>query len=290
MSDELLLEDRLRELGEAMSPDHSFAEVVMERVERQPATVAEPPVRRTRFGTSISARRSVLLASALAALMFLAWSIGGDDGHWWGGSHAAYAQEISRVVEQARVKGVVARSRTQFVMQDGTRHVSSTVSNYFIRNDRYRLDIFDNGELREIQWYVPQGAELVQTSLLVGDGSTKVDRHANRRSDSDPISQFLEVAKRFDQAQRKFGPEVFEGKRCIGFEIDAKPLDADNDAAVYRIWVDVDSKRPVRLEIELPASTPQILTMTLIFDQFEWNPRLPADTFTPHLLSDVGKE
>ncbi|MGE4003923.1 MAG: hypothetical protein AB7I48_27380, partial [Planctomycetaceae bacterium] len=190
-------------------------------------------------------------------------------------------------LEQARVDGFIARSTTQFVMKDGSRHTSSTVSTYLFKRDRFRLDIHDDGQLRVIQWYVPEGAETVLTSFQVRDGSTQIDRHPRDEAISDPVSEFLRIVQLIDQADRQLGPQEIEGRPCVGFEIDSGKINPRTSAGTNRIWFDAATKRPVLVEYERPITSPDIARMILTYDRFEWNPRLPADTFSPHPVPDA---
>jgi len=286
MIDDTRLEQRLQNVADEVTPDDTFTEAVMDRIARTQVAPPRRSISRVWPAALSRPRRVVVAACALAVAVVWIWPFGSQSGtgNWWLGPSAAYAQEITHTLEQAKVDGIVARSTTTFLMNDGNLHTSSTVSTYFFKSDRYRLDIYDEGRLREIQWYVPEGDELVQTSFRLQDGSTDVVRHRPEEPRSDPISNLLTLVQRFDEADRRFDPKEIEGRQCVGFEISSDKTDAGTD----RVWFDTQTKRPVLLEFDRPMSNPHMQRMILTFDRFEWNTRLPADTFSPHPVGDAA--
>lgn len=290
MSDERLLDRRLRELRDAMAPDPAFTTAVMGRLAQTRVAPGRPAQVGVLTGGLLTPRRMILVACVIA--IAVVWAVvpgdhsGVGDEQWWLGSSAVYAEEISRTLHEESIDGVVARSTTRMIMQDGQPHVSSTVRTCFIQRDRYRYDIYDNDTLREIQWYVPEGNQLVQTSYRVSDGTTSVVRHEPESSGSDPISRLLAVAGRIDEADRRFEPREIEGRECVGFEIDNRKLDPSADAGISRIWFDIETKRPVLLEFEFEEKDQNIDRIILVFDRFEWDGRLPAGTFVPGPVPD----
>lgn len=286
------LERRLEQLGDTIAPEPSFADDVMNRI----AETAVAP-RRTlgqRLTESVLKPRRLLVAACLIAIAVF-WSLpsirlpGTASTPWWAGPSAAYAEAVSAKIEQARIDGIVARALTTFVMDDGSREVSSTVRTYFFGHDRYRLDIYDDGKLREIQWYAPEGQELVQTSYRVADGSTNVDRHEKTEASGDPITALVSIVRHIDQADKRFDAKQIEGHECVGFEITADKISAPSDSGVYRVWFDTKTELPVLVEFDRPTKVEHMQRMISTFDRFEWNPRLPADTFAPHPVPNAAE-
>jgi len=70
---------------------------------------------------------------------------------------------------------------------------------------------------------------------------------------------------------------------CIGFEISASKYGNNPAEWTDCIWFDVETKLPVRMEKRgRPVTGHPQETITIIQDQFDYNPALSADTFVPY--------
>lgn len=292
MSREEMLEQELQLLGAALAPESSFVDAIMSRVVQ--TQIAPPgatvPGQTTRLLPRL--RIAVAAVCVIVLALFLAWPFGGPSdpgaGARWLGSSSLYAQELVAVLDKVRIGGVIAREQTTFLMADGSQHPSSTSSIFFMSKDRYRYDIYDEEELRETQWYVPDGAGMTQTSLRVKSKTYQTEKHPESSASIDRVAQLRAVVKSVDRADRRFGPEEIEGIQCIGFEIAAAKVPELNSEGTYRVWFNSETKLPVRIETEIPklkesAGLPGIRGMIIAFDHFEWGPRRPASTFTPQI-------
>ncbi len=291
MRNEHILDKNLKQLGKVLTPDPSFNATLMERIHSASAKpnlnsiLDKSPHSYFKYGR-------LILAACVLVFIFSWISTSSNQSrlveqNWWLGSSSVYAQEISQNLEQARVDGLSFRNTTTFVMEDGTRSTSSTVNTYFMQHDRYRLDIYDAGKIREIQWYVPIGNELVQTGLRIQSNESHISRHKKGDHNSSPISQILGKVKYLDQATHRFNPKEIEGKQCIGFEIDISKLEGDLSKGKHEIWFDTKTKLPVQIISDRPfqKNKNKIKRWISTMDQFEWNPRFPANTFVPQTNS-----
>ena len=78
------------------------------------------------------------------------------------------------------------------------------------------------------------------------------------------------------------GETVIEGCNCLGFEISAGKYGDNPEQWIDCIWFDIETKLPVRIEEHgRPVTDHPEKTFTIIKDQFDYNPELPADTFIP---------
>jgi hypothetical protein len=98
-----------------------------------------------------------------------------------------------------------------------------------------------------------------------------------------------QVVTRFFEADYKaLGAEIIDGEKVYGVEIHdpdvlSSPAPPVEDF-VARLWVDVKTKLPVRLELEFIADGKMYTRM--VFDQFQWNVQLNAGDFEPNIPSD----
>jgi len=81
-------------------------------------------------------------------------------------------------------------------------------------------------------------------------------------------------------ADRILEDRVIEGVGCFGLEISAKKYGNNPDGALHRVWLDVETKLPVRMEFEWPQDD-GLRKRTK--DRFKWNPYLPEGTFMPRI-------
>ena len=226
-----------------------------------------------------------LAAAAVIAIIVLGgitfWPSGSSENkEWWLGPPAAWGHEILEKLDT--IKGVICRERTELVMADGTRHTSSTWDVFYVSHDSYRRDIHDGDFLREIQWYVPDGDSMIQHYVRFDLKCYGAVRHEGSFGYSDPIERMRFYVRLLDDADQLLGTEIFEECECVGFEIKASKYGNNPEDWVDRIWFDVETNLPMRMEKHgRPVTDKPDRTFTVIQDQFDYDPELPADTFTP---------
>jgi len=238
---------------------------------------------RTVRWTAAAAAVAIVILGAASFLPFSSEQNAGNGG-WWLGPSTVWAQEIRTAL--TRVKGVIYRDQTVSVTDDGQWHTSSTWSISYMGKDSIRHDIYDNDRLREIQWYTPDGDGFLQTSVRFDLSSHHVCRH-DKRGDwfrvEDPVERMKGLLKWADSSDRMPGTRTIDGRECVGFEIYPDDQERGNDPNGWfsRIWADPQAKLPVRVEIKL-AGRGRRATI-FVWDRFNWNPDLPADTFEPNI-------
>ncbi len=287
---EALLEsaERVRGLSADTRSCESAERAVLEAAQNQQTGLrtSGPDVRMEYMRRIImSGRRIKLIAAAAIVAMVLGgvtfWPSGASDsGKWWLGPSAAWGQEILAALDT--VKGVTCREQTVVVMSDGSEHLSSTWDIFYVSNNSYRRDIYDGDVLREIQWYVPDGAGTLQHSVRFDLGSYFSHTGEGSFGNYDPIDRMRFLVKFIDEADKLLGEEVVDGRECVGFEISASKYGNNPEQWIDSIWFDVETKLPVRIEQHgRPVTGHADKTFTTIQDQFDYNPDLPADTFVP---------
>ncbi len=205
---------------------------------------------------------------------------GSDSGKWWLGPPAAWGQEILAALDG--IKGVTCREQHVTVFPDGSEHTSMTWDIFYVSHDSYRRDIYDGDVLREIQWYVPDGAGTRQHSVRFDLGSYFTHTGEGSFGNYDPIDRMRLYVHFLDEADRQLGTKVIDGCECVGFEISASKYGQNPPEWTDCIWFDVETKLPVRIEHRgMPVTGRPEWTSTTIQDQFDYNPDLAADTFVP---------
>lgn len=289
MTDEQQLEQQLFELGDLMSPTSEFTAGVMERVERTSVAPVVDPVESPKTGTLWRRARALLAIVAVAAVVI--WLRPASDApdltsnDWWLGSPAVYAQEITQTLQQARVDGIVFRTATRFILDDGTEQTSPTVRTAAVIHDRCRYESMTDGRLGMVTWAIPDQDGFLVTKYLVHDNSMSV-RQASRDEGlgASPIARVLKISRLIEQADRRLEPTDIDGQQCIGFEIDAGKVHKKHKSGTYQIWLDTQTRHPVKMVYDRqvpPNPDSNIDRMITITHQFEWNPNLPDEIFMP---------
>jgi len=200
---------------------------------------------------------------------------------WWLGPSSACAQEI--IAELDKIKGVTCRERTIILLSDGSENESSTWDIFYVSEDSYRRDIYDGDQLREIQWYIPdKDGKTIQTGFRHDTKTYFTSIGGGSFGNSDPISRMRFYVDLLDKADRVLSVEEFEGHECVGFEISADKYGNNPPEWIDRIWFDVETKLPIRIEKHGHHFTGRPdMKYYKIKDKFDYNPDLPADTFVP---------
>ncbi len=265
-----------RILGDAL--DH------LEKLKQKKSAATQPNIWRTIMKTGITKLAAVAAIAiiVLGGITFWPGSSPGN-GKWWLGPPAAWGQEI--LAQLDTIKGVTCREQTIWIAPDGSRHTSSTWNIFYVSQDSYRRDIYDEDFLREIQWYVPDGDGTLQHSIRYDLKSYFAHTGEGSFGSTDPIERMRSFVTQLDKADKLLGEKVIEGCNCVGFKISAAKYGDNPQEWLDRIWFDIDTKLPVLIEKDRPC--PRDKTQTdfhpsiRVQDQFDYNPELPADTFTP---------
>jgi hypothetical protein len=100
----------------------------------------------------------------------------------------------------------------------------------------------------------------------------------NSGKKSDPAKGLRYCVQDLDRADRLLGTEIIDGHECVGFENDRE------DGETERVWFDVETKLPVRLEsrnlIRSPGSKDRII---IIQDQYDYDVDVTPETFVPYI-------
>lgn len=249
---------------------------------------AQTKSKQSKPGISMIDIRRIIMHSkmtklAVAAVIIIAALIGINQ---FGGSidiaSVAWGEEIVAAIEN--IKGVSCREQIFTVTRDGSEHLSSTWHVLYFSKDSYRKDIYDGDTLREIQWYVPDGENMLQHSIRFDLESYYVERHQGSFGMHDPIDRVRFFVQFMDRAEQWIGTKKIEGANCVGFEIKANVYGDNPEHWLDQIWFDVETKLPVVIEKHLRPVTDQTeITFTTVQDEFNYDDELSGDTFDPYV-------
>ncbi len=250
-----------------------------ESAERTPAS-SRPEIGRRIMNLRLA--RAALAAAVILIVLggISLWPFGGSSNRWWQGAPAAWARELRTAL--GTIQAVSCREQTMLVSADGSEHLSSTWDIFYVSKDSYRRDIYDGQVLREIQWYVPDGNDMIQHYVRYDLGCYGDTRHRGSFGTHDPAQRMGLYVELQDKADRSLGEQVIDGRPCVGFEIHANKYGSNPETWVDRIWLDIETRLPMRVEhAGRPVTGDPTQTFTVVMDQFQYDAQLPADTFVP---------
>jgi outer membrane lipoprotein-sorting protein len=233
----------------------------------------------------------VIAIVALSGISF--WpGRGTETGKWWFAPPAAWGQEIMAKLE--KIEALVYRDQTVFVGRYGSTHVSGTWSRHYEAKDRSREDrYYENTDedtygqnkpdsvLQHVTYKVPDGQDLIQYDVSYEHQCYTIRTNEGGSYERNPVERFQSYVNQLDTANRILDTAVFEDKECVGFEVSTTWSGGEG---VDRIWFDVQTKLPVRIERHgLPITGRSDETITIIQDQFEYYAQVPADMFEPEI-------
>jgi hypothetical protein len=253
----------------------------MDESQEQAPTARRPQIWRLTMNTRT--RRLALAAAVILIVLggITFWPFGGGrHSQWWLDSPAVWGQELLATLNT--IKAVTCREQTVYVMADGSQHTSSTWDRFYVSSDSYRRDIYDGDVLREIQWYVPDGNDMIQHYMRFDLKCYGVLRHHGSFGVHDPVERIRFYVEQLDKADRFLGEQIIDSRNCVGFEISASKYGSNPETWLDRIWFDEQTRLPVRMEMSgRPVTGDPTRTFTTLQDQFDYAPEVPADTFLP---------
>ncbi|MDH4238259.1 MAG: hypothetical protein OEW48_01725 [Phycisphaerae bacterium] len=168
--------------------------------------------------------------------------------------------------------------------------------NVYLSQNAWRYDYYSGDRLQKTEWYVGKQLDTQETGFEIEDRNfwivrTGVDHDSRTYQVSSyyksrhPMHEIVFLAGLVDRADRMLENRIIDGIECIGFEISAKKYGDNPDSMIHRLWFSADTKLLVRMEFEWDTDKPskQELVQQFVRDRFQWEPELPADTFTPKI-------
>ncbi len=146
----------------------------------------------------------------------------------------------------------------------------------------FRMDIGGDGTV--ISWYVPPESDTLTMVIPSEKKWSKTPLSPEQRKMPEEYEDPAEYIQRFlARPQKELGPSVIDGVEVEGIEVTDPPLKQGKLAnGVGRLWVDVQTQLPVRIEIEGTADGKTVHWLM----EFQWSEAIPASVFEPNIPSD----
>jgi hypothetical protein len=170
--------------------------------------------------------------------------------------------------------------------KDGTRVADKHTGQWtFYLSERYgfRMDISGDGTV--VSWYVAPGSDTLVTvipsekkwakSPLPPDQRGKMPE--GYRDPADYINRFMA------HGYKELGRSTIDGVEVEGIEVIDPPTDGEKfQNSVGRLWVDVQTELPIRIEIEGAADGQPVQWLM----EFKWQEAVDPAAFEPNIPSD----
>ncbi|MCX5644334.1 MAG: hypothetical protein NTZ17_06575 [Phycisphaerae bacterium] len=147
----------------------------------------------------------------------------------------------------------------------------------------FRMDISGDGTV--VSWYVPPEADTITMVVPAEKKWSKTPLPPEQRGKmpgqyEDPA----EYIERFlARPSKELGRSVIDGIEVEGIEVTDPPAEKGKLAnGIGRLWVDVQTQLPVRIEIEGTAGDMAVRWLM----EFKWSEAVPASVFEPNIPSD----
>jgi hypothetical protein len=242
--------------------------------------------------TSTPTRRTIMKSPitklAAAAVIIIAIVIGLNQfGGSLDGSSVAWADVVKKIdqvndyIYRQRQIGSSGPKQTGFEFKDNWETLWYYSSEFGSRWDMYRRD-----ELIS-QFYV-----LLKSQQYISINSS--EKTFSYRAEQLPQTMLIDPRCHIRQIMAKphvkLGRKIIDGVMAEGIEALGQKVSGPRlDDAVSRLWVDVETELPIRLEAEGKIHNSDTYAR-LIQDQFQWNIDLSEADFTPDISADFTQE
>ena len=166
-----------------------------------------------------------------------------------------------------------------------------------LSRDSWREDSYSwKDELQKIELYViekrssqetgfdldDKNFRLIHTIINCEDNTYSVATYTKDDGHQHPMGRILFLAGLVNQADRILENTEIEGIECFGVEVSANKYGNNSPNDKHRMWFDMETKLPVRMGFEYWQSDGKTKSVK-VRDQFQWDPELSDDTFTPKI-------
>lgn len=171
--------------------------------------------------------------------------------------------------------------RTQQTVSESEDIIESAV--YHSSNYGMKIETQQNGQTILISYILPQDNTMINVTpqwekyQIIPLDTGEVDQTLNQSNPKKLVGEFMSME------YKKLGRDNIDGIEVEGIEVvNPKITDRMFQSAVGRLWVDVETELPVRIEIEGTTAVGS-KTSKIITDNIDWNVELAESTFKPDI-------
>ena len=244
---------------------------VHEKSKKMKSALAEPNIRRTIMKNPITklAAAAVIIIALLIGILLLGNS---TTGVAWG--------EVLEKAEQ--IPTVIFDMTVEITYSESEKHQFQS-EHYVAAHYGTRVNIYHNGELGTIQYKLPHKKVVYVIRPLKKKYKRKdlSDEQVALGHDRDDPRMWLKAISSADYTE--LGRADINGVIVEGIETEI----TGEANGVMRLWVDVETNLPVRIEVEeLGMESGQMRPHKFVMDNFRWDVELDESVFEPNIPSD----
>lgn len=195
------------------------------------------------------------------------------------GTSVAWA-EVAQKVNQIR-------SFTYHTQQSVSEVEGVTESSVCTSSDHgMKIETQQNGQTILISYILPQNSTMINVTpqwkkyQTIPLDTAEINQTLNQSNPKELVGEFMSIE------YKKLGRDNIDGIEVEGIEVtNPKITDRMFQNAVGRLWVDVETELPVRIEIE-GTTTAGSMTSKIVTDNIDWNVELTESTFKPNIPGD----
>jgi len=240
-------------------------------------TAMSPALREPALGRRIMRHPMIKLAAAAAIVMtvILGFNIvGGPDA-----AHVAWGRVLETMETVPTV--VFQMTHTTTFGENNTRTDESTVYDAGQRGSR--VDTFIDGKLFH-QKFLLLDEKLFYAIRFDDKTYLRTTVPPDYAAEGDMARLWVKTV--LSEQYTQLGPRTIDGISCEGVEVRDSKLLAGSEGTI-RLWVDVASNLPVRIELEtMGTELGRKWPMQCVMDDFQWDVAMEEGTFEPQIPDD----
>ncbi len=146
-----------------------------------------------------------------------------------------------------------------------------------------RMDVYVDGKVTT-RVYGPKDENIAIMVIPGAKRYTRMPLTAEQLKQEKDPREFVKLFLSVDHTE--LGRKTIDGIEVEGLEVDSPKVGGGMfESAVGRLWADVKTNLPVRMEIEGVSGGGKIQTK-MVIDKFKWDEKLSADEFEPNIPDD----
>ena len=214
--------------------------------------------------------------------------------------YADVPQELCDEIVSAlkEVQSAIYQGHLERTTADGDIHTYGP-SDVYLARDAWREDSSKWETPQKKKWYRiekenpdvtsvefnERNFKLIETIVNFTNKTYSVATYEETSRHRHPMGRILFLASLVNQADRILENIEIEGIECFGVEVSAIKYGNNSPNDKHRMWFDMETKLPVRMEFEYWQPDGKSKSVR-IRDYFQWDPELDKETFVPIIPED----
>jgi hypothetical protein len=253
------------------------------------------PVLRKFVGAALRPIPLFIAAWGIALVAFFFSPFGGNtqpaDSRWWTAPPSKLSGELVAILNEASRRGLSAREQITFVLPGGNSLKSSTVTVFSLVPGHSREDVFVDNTLHETKWQIHEASEVTEIGVQHKARTFQIQKRPIEAQSISRLERLRSILESLAGARRQTEPVELAGKQAVLFEVLPSTLEKDEEQFSCRVWLDIETKLPLRIEIDMRQAggndaDASDLTVILATDDFKWSPEFVQNTFAPQIPED----